>query len=83
MIGAGAVGMEFASVFARFGSAVTVIELLPRVLPLEDEEISNEAGKLLAKYMTIHTGAKTEGALKTTHGVEVAFRDARRTRPRA
>jgi dihydrolipoamide dehydrogenase len=76
VIGAGAVGMEFASVFARFGSAVTVIELLPRVLPLEDEEISNEAGKLLAKQMTIHTGAKTEGALKTTQGVEVAFRAA-------
>jgi dihydrolipoamide dehydrogenase len=76
VIGAGAVGMEFASVFARFGAAVTVIELLPRVLPLEDEEISNEAGKLLAKQMTIHTGAKTEGALKTANGVEVAFRAA-------
>ena len=74
VIGAGAVGIEFASVFARFGSTVTVIELLPRVLPLEDEEISNEAGKLLAKSMTIHTGAKTEGALKTAQGVEVAFR---------
>ena len=69
-------GIEFASVFARFGSTVTVIEMLPRVLPLEDEEISAEAGKLLAKYMTIHTGAKTEGALKTAQGVEVAFRNA-------
>jgi dihydrolipoamide dehydrogenase len=75
VIGAGAVGIEFASVFARFGSAVTVIEMAPRVLPLEDEEISVEAGKLLAKYMTIHTGAKTEGALKGAQGVEVAFRD--------
>jgi dihydrolipoamide dehydrogenase len=76
VIGAGAVGMEFASIFARFGSTVTVIELLPRVLPLEDEEISDEAGKLLAKSMTIHTGAKTEGALKTAQGVEVAFHTA-------
>ena len=76
VIGAGAVGIEFASIFARFGSQVTVIELLPRVLPLEDEEISTEAGKLLGKYMTIHTGAKTEAALKTGHGVEVAFRTA-------
>lgn len=75
VIGAGAVGMEFASIFARFGAATTVIELLPRVLPLEDEEISAEAGKLLGKYMTIHTGARTEGALKTAHGVEVAFRN--------
>jgi dihydrolipoamide dehydrogenase len=76
VIGAGAVGMEFASIFARFGSTVTVIELLPRVLPLEDEEISAEAGKHLAKYMTIHTGARTEAALKTGAGVEVAFKTA-------
>src|SRR5438552_7555692 len=76
VIGAGSVGMEFAWLFARFGSAVTVIELLPRVLPLEDEEISTEAGKLPAKSRTIHTGAKTEGALKTAQGVEVAFRAA-------
>jgi len=74
VIGAGAVGIEFASIFARFGSAVSVIELLPRVLPLEDEEISTEAGKLLSKYMAIHTGARTEAALKTAAGVEVAFR---------
>jgi dihydrolipoamide dehydrogenase len=76
VIGAGAVGIEFASIFARFGATTTVIELLPRVLPLEDEEISAEAQKLLGKYMTIHTGARTEGALKTAHGVEVAFRNA-------
>ncbi len=74
VIGAGAVGIELASVFARFGSAVTVIELLPRVLPLEDEEISAEAGKLLGKQMTILTGAKTEAAIKTASGVEVAVR---------
>jgi dihydrolipoamide dehydrogenase len=76
VIGAGAVGMEFASIFARFGSAVTVIELLPRVLPLEDEDISAEAQKLLGKYMTIYTGARTEAALKTATGVEVAFKTA-------
>src|SRR5262249_45638311 len=76
VIGAGAVGIEFASVFARFGSTVTVIELLPRVLPLEDEEISMEAGKMLAKSMTIFTGAKTEGVLKSAQGVGVAFRTA-------
>jgi dihydrolipoamide dehydrogenase len=76
VIGAGAVGIEFASIFARFGTQVTVIELLPRVLPLEDAEISAEAGKLLAKHMTLHTGATTEAALKTAAGVEVAFRTA-------
>jgi dihydrolipoamide dehydrogenase len=76
VIGAGAVGIEFASVFGRFGSTVTVIEMLPRVLPLDDEEISAEAGKLLAKHMAIHVGAKTEAALKTAAGVEVGFRTA-------
>ncbi len=76
VIGAGAVGIEFASVFARFGSTVTVIEMLPRVLPLEDEEISAEAQKVLAKQMAIHVGARTEAALKTPTGVEVGFRTA-------
>jgi dihydrolipoyl dehydrogenase len=77
VIGAGAVGIEFASIFARFGSQVTVIEMAPRVLPLEDEEISIEAGKILAKTMAIHTSARTEGALKNDQGVEVAFTDAK------
>jgi dihydrolipoamide dehydrogenase len=76
VIGAGAVGIEFASMFARFGSTVTVIEMLPRILPLEDEEISAEAHKALARQMTIHTGAKTEAALRTDAGVEVGFRTA-------
>jgi dihydrolipoamide dehydrogenase len=76
VIGAGAVGMEFASMFARFGSTVTVIEMLPRILPLEDEEISAEAHKVLARQMAIHTGAKTEAALKGANGVEVGFRTA-------
>jgi dihydrolipoamide dehydrogenase len=76
VIGAGAVGIEFASIFARYGSSVNVIELLPRVLPLEDEEISEEAGKLLSKHMTLHLGARTEAALATPGGVEVAFSTA-------
>ncbi len=76
VIGAGAVGMEFASMFARFGSTVTVIEMLPRILPLEDEEISAEAHKVLARQMAIFTGAKTEAALKTDQGVEVGFHTA-------
>jgi dihydrolipoamide dehydrogenase len=76
VIGAGAVGMEFASMFARFGTTVTVIEMLPRILPLEDEEISHEAHKVLGKQMAIHVGARTEAALKTAHAVEVGFRTA-------
>jgi dihydrolipoamide dehydrogenase len=76
VIGAGAVGIEFASMFARFGSAVTVIEMLPRILPLDDEEMSAEAHKVLGKQMTIHVGARTEAAFKTANGVEVGFRNA-------
>lgn len=76
VIGSGAVGMEFASVFQRFGSEVTVIEMLPRVLPLDDEEIGIEAGKIFSKTMKIFTSAKTESANVTADGVEIGFTDA-------
>jgi dihydrolipoamide dehydrogenase len=49
IIGAGAVGIEFASIFSRFGSQVTVVEMLPRALPLEDPEISREIQRILTK----------------------------------
>jgi dihydrolipoamide dehydrogenase len=49
VLGAGAVGVEFASLFARFGTETTIIELLPRLLPIEDEEISAELGKSFKK----------------------------------
>ena len=77
VIGAGAVGMEFASMFARFGVAVTVIEMLPRILPLEDEEISAEARQGARQAAWRSTSApSTEAALKTPNGVEVGFRTA-------
>jgi dihydrolipoamide dehydrogenase len=61
VIGAGAVGIEFASIFSRFGSDVTVVEMLPRILPLEDPEISEEARKLLTrKRIKILTNARLE-----------------------
>jgi dihydrolipoamide dehydrogenase len=49
VIGAGAIGIEFASAYRAFGSEVTVVEALPRVIPVEDEEISAELNKALAK----------------------------------
>jgi dihydrolipoamide dehydrogenase len=49
IIGGGAVGVEFASIFSRFGAKVTIVEMLPRLLPLEDQEISEEIRKLLVK----------------------------------
>src|SRR5262245_47882649 len=49
IIGAGAIGVEFASAYRAFGSTVTVVEALPRIIPVEDEEISAELNKALTK----------------------------------
>ncbi len=49
VLGAGAVGTEFASIFRSFGSEVTLIEMLPRLLPIEDEEVSAELEKVLRR----------------------------------
>lgn len=49
VVGSGAVGSEFASIFASFGSKVTLVEMLPRILPLEDEEVSAELRKAFRK----------------------------------
>jgi len=66
VVGSGAIGMEFASFFSDLGAEVTVVEVLPRVLPVEDEEISALAAKQFKKQgMTLHTGA-TVKALKTS-----------------
>jgi len=72
VIGAGAVGIEFASVFQRFGSETTLIELLPQIVPLEDEEVARELERILAKRdMRILTGAKVE-AIKPGYEILVA-----------
>ena len=58
IVGAGAIGVEFASFYADLGCKVTLVEMLPRILPQEDEEISQAARKLLARRkIKIHTGA--------------------------
>ena len=63
IIGAGAVGIEFADVFNAFGSRVTIIEMLPRVLPLEDSESSDALAKSFKKRkIDILVGAKVNGA---------------------
>jgi dihydrolipoamide dehydrogenase len=69
VVGSGAIGIEFASFFRTLGSDVTVVEIMDRVLPIEDEEISKFARKSFEKQgMKIHTGAKVE-ALKAGKGV--------------
>jgi len=61
VIGAGAVGLEFASMFQRFGTRVTVLEMLPRVAPLEDEEVSRELERAFKKAgIRVETGARVE-----------------------
>ena len=66
ILGSGAVGVEFASIFRRFGSEVTILELLPRLVPVEDETISAELEKAFRKQgITCHTGAKVTGVRST------------------
>jgi len=63
VMGSGAVGVEFASVFNRFGSQVTVIELLPRIVPNEDEQVSTELEKAFKKLkIKVLTGTKVTSA---------------------
>ncbi len=76
IVGAGAVGVEFASIFNSFGTQVTVLEMLPRITPLEDEEISAELEKSLKrKGIQIFTEAKVESVKKDAQGASVAFTD--------
>jgi dihydrolipoamide dehydrogenase len=75
VIGSGAVGVEFASMFARFGSKVTVIEILPRIVPLEDEEISRElAASFKRQGIAVYVDSRVERVTKTDAGVEVLAR---------
>jgi dihydrolipoamide dehydrogenase len=72
VIGAGAVGVEFASIFARFGSKVTVLEMLPRLVPVEDEEVSKELERTFKKQgIRCETGAKVEQVEKNSRGVRL------------
>ena len=70
IIGAGAVGVEFASCFHRFGTQVTVFEMLPRIVPLEDEEVSKELERLFKKSgIRVETGARVENVQRGENGV--------------
>ena len=72
VLGAGAVGCEFASIYSRFGSAVTLVEMLPRVLPLEDEEISAELHKAFKKRgIGVRVATKVEEVKVRDREVEV------------
>ncbi|HXP11537.1 MAG TPA: dihydrolipoyl dehydrogenase [Acidobacteriaceae bacterium] len=77
VIGAGAVGVEFGSIFKSFGSEVTIVEYLPRMVPNEDEDVSKELARVFRKRgIDTHTGAKVEKVEKTDTGVKVTFTPA-------
>ncbi len=77
IIGAGAVGVEFASIYRSFGSQVTLLEALPRLVPLEDEEVSKELARAFRKRrIEAHTGVAVAAADETAEGVLVRFHDA-------
>jgi dihydrolipoamide dehydrogenase len=76
VVGCGAVGVEFASIFKTFGTDVTLLEALPRVVPLEDEDISAELEKSFRKKgIRIELEAKVESVKKDAKGATVTYQD--------
>jgi dihydrolipoamide dehydrogenase len=76
VIGAGAVGVEFSSMFRTFGADVTLLEFLPRIVAVEDEEVSKELTRLFKKRgIDVNTGAKVETVTRTETGVQVSYTD--------
>ena len=74
IIGAGAVGVEFGSIYRSFGSEISIIEFLPRVVPNEDEDVSKELARTFKKRgIDINVGAKVEKVEKTKTGAKVTF----------
>ncbi len=76
IIGAGAIGVEFATVWNSYGTEVTIVEMLPRVVPLEDEEIGDELGKAFKKQgINLLTGHRVQKVETTENGVRVTVAD--------
>jgi len=74
VLGAGAVGTELASIYRSFGTEITLVEMLPHVLPGEDEEVSKELERNLRKRgMKLKTGTKLASAEATENGVRVTL----------
>ena len=72
ILGSGAVGVEFASIFNRFGSDVTIFELLPRLVPVEDDAVSAELTRSFRKQgITAHTSAKVTSVRTSGDGVDI------------
>ncbi len=79
VLGAGAVGVEFASIYASFGAKVTILEILPRLVPLEDASLGEELEKAFRKRgIETHVGTKVERVVPGERGIRIeASRDGR------
>jgi dihydrolipoamide dehydrogenase len=76
ILGGGIIGCEFASIFRRFGSEVTIIEMLPRLIPMEDEDASKELAKQFGRRgITLHLEKQCTGVDDTGSGLTVHFGD--------
>ena len=74
IVGAGAVGCEFADIFNAFGAQVTLLEVLPRILPVEDGEMSDVVAKAFRKRgITVHAGAQIQKAAVEKDGASITF----------
>lgn len=74
IIGSGAVGVEFASIYKSFGADVTILEALPRIVPVEDEDVSKELLRVYRKRgIPCHVNAKVEKIERTKSGVAVTY----------
>jgi dihydrolipoamide dehydrogenase len=74
IVGAGAVGVEFASIYRSFDCEVTIVEMLPRLVPVEDEDVSKELARVYRKRaINFHTSAKVDKVDKTKTGVAVTI----------
>ena len=81
VIGAGAVGCEFASVFNHLGSQVSIVEYMPNLLPIEDIDVSKELEKhFKRRKIELHTGAKVEKVEHTANGVKLTMSVGAETR---
>ncbi len=74
IVGAGAVGCEFADIFNAFGTQVTLLEVLPRILPVEDGEMSDVVARAFKKRgITVHAGAQIQSAAVQKDGATITF----------
>ena len=77
VLGAGAVGVEFASIFRSYGSEVTIVELMPQLVPIEDEAVAAELAKAFKKRgIAVHTASKVTKAVSNADSVDLEVQTA-------